>query len=468
MDNDSRMNDSVEEDSEMSPAVSLELSVPLECRLSIQQRQLPLISRIFLVNNALSFSSLKVVAKFDLLDIESYEWSLDPVEFSIDSAINLSVPEFGNPNEQPFCISEETVIPVSVMVIADDIQIAVETVEIKLIPPVTITLDVAPVYSIVFQQNQFPLISQLEVTNNSLEAVGTTKVVAEFDPDDFESATWMIDELASGQSVRLKERQLKFSASALESLTERRLIQLKLSVYTDGIFVCSKTASLELLPKNHWGGELHMPELLSAFVTPNTNYCDELIKKASNLLAKEGYDSKLDGYQSKTRDRPYLIAAALWSAICNEGISYCVPPASFASSGQKIRFSDDISKSRLATCLDLALLFSGCLEQAGLNSVIALTKGHAMVGVWLIDESFPLLTNNDPVDLRNRVALKDLVLFETTLATCDSPVKFAQAVSEANRKVSEKQEDEFVYVLDVKQARSRKINPINGTRQGSR
>jgi len=186
-----------------------------------------------------------------------------------------------------------------------------------------------------------------------------------------------------------------------------------------------------------------------------------LLKKASNLLASNGHESRLDGYQSGDRQRPYMVASALWSVICGEGISYCVPPASFAKNGQKIRLSSDISKSLLATCLDTALLFASCLEQAGLNSVIALTKTHAMVGVWLIDECFPLLTSDDPVDLRNRIALEDLILFETTLATNDHPIKFAQAIREADKKIAENVEDEFVFVLDIKQARSRKIRPID-------
>ena len=156
-----------------------------------------------------------------------------------------------------------------------------------------------------------------------------------------------------------------------------------------------------------------------------------------------------------------MIAAAIWSAVCSEGISYCVPPASFTSSGQKIRLTSDISQSLLANCLDTALLFASCLEQAGLNSVIALTKDHAMVGVWLVDESFPVLTSDDPIDLRNRIALKDLILFETTLATSERPIKFSQAIQEADRKIAEDMEHEFVYVLDIKQARSRKINPLN-------
>ena len=35
-----------------------------------------------------------------------------------------------------------------------------------------------------------------------------------------------------------------------------------------------------LLPKHKWGGELHMPELLAAFVTPNYDYIDRLIQKS--------------------------------------------------------------------------------------------------------------------------------------------------------------------------------------------
>jgi len=446
-------------------SLTVSMNVVPEHIADSQKDNFSLISLLDLTNNLSDdLSDVEIISDFCPPVFEPETWTLD--KLSAMESIQLENRGFSWSDSAPDIFVEEHLVQVKISVFSESNLITSAAAEIKILPPVKLSLEVSSVYSVVFQQNQFPLISVLELTNHSSDSFGLTKVLAEFDPPDFDSTEWVIDELAAGQSICLKERQLKFSASALEALTERRLIQLKLSVYTDGVLVCSKTADLQILPKNQWGGEFHMPELLSAFVTPDTHYCDALIKKASNLLAKEGHDSKLDGYQSKTRERPYLIAAALWSVVCNEGISYCVPPASFASTGQKIRLSDDIAKSLLATCLDTALLFSSCLEQAGLNSVIALTKGHAMVGVWLIDESFSLLTNNDPVDLRNRIALKDLLLFETTLATNDSPIKFSQAIGEANRKISEQAEDDFVYVLDVKQARSRKISPINfGVRQ---
>ncbi len=446
---------------EVRGPVELFLEAPSTCQTSIRQSRLPLNCRLTITNNGLEFEKLSVSVEFDALSFKSQAFEITPEQFDGGSSFSIGLLPIERSDGGEFTLFSEQSLQVKITVKTDGDPIAVDQKVVRLHPPAQLSADVASVYSIVFQQNQFPLISRLELTNNSPDSFGLTKVVAEFDPPDFASTTWNIDELAAGQLLSLQERFLKLSASALDGLSEKRLIQLKLSVYTEELLISEVTKELELLPKNHWGGELHMPELLAAFVTPNTHYCDTLLKKASNLLAKDGHESKLDGYQSKTRERPYMIAAALWSVICNEGISYCVPPASFAKSGQRIRLGSDISSSLLATCLDAALLFASCLEQAGLNSVIALTKGHAMVGVWLIDECFPLLTNDDPVDLRNRIALKDLIQFETTLVTNDRPIKFSQAIHEAGKKISEQDEDKFVYVLDIKQARSRKISPLD-------
>ena len=96
-------------------------------------------------------------------------------------------------------------------------------------------------------------------------------------------------------------------------------------------------------------------------------------------------------------------------------------------------------------------LFAACLEQAGLNVVLVFTEGHAMVGYWLIDKTLSGLTSNDPIDLRNRVAMKDIIIFETTFITSDTRLTFGQAIEEGARKISEDKEDEFIYVLDLSQ-----------------
>ena len=97
----------------------------------------------------------------------------------------------------------------------------------------------------------------------------------------------------------------------------------------------------------------------------------------------------------------------------------------------------------------------------GLNAVVAVTDGHAFAGAWLIDEKLPILTNDDPQDVRKRVDNRDLILFETTLVTNDSPVTFEQARERARELISEDKASEFVMVIDVAQARAQSIKPLS-------
>src|SRR5690606_29276485 len=125
------------------------------------------------------------------------------------------------------------------------------------------------------------------------------------------------------------------------------------------------------------------------------------------------------------------------NVIFQEKLAYVSPPQGFAKVGQRIRLAADISNSRMAACLDSSLLFASCIEAMGLNPVVAVTDGHAFAGAWLIDEKLPVLTNDDPQDVRKRIDNRDLILFETTLVTNVSPVTFEQAKELARDLVSE-------------------------------
>ena len=64
------------------------------------------------------------------------------------------------------------------------------------------------------------------------------------------------------------------------------------------------------------------------------------------------------------------------------------------------------------------------------------------------------------MDLRKRVDARDLVLFESTLVTNETLVTFEQSKAHARNLINEDKEEDFVYLIDIKQARSRKIKPI--------
>lgn len=339
---------------------------------------------------------------------------------------------------------------------------------------ITLHCELAQTFSLAAQQNSYPLvkrilisaIKQSEEPDDSIVAqtIRDIRVRLTTEPEMLEPEEWLLDSLKAGQSTKLQNRPLRPLHSLLVNLSEELLVKVTLSVSytdTDGS-TAEKTEHWDtrFLPADYWGGESRQPELLGAFVQPNISTVEMLTSKVARTLRASGQGSAINGYQSNTRERPYLFGSALWSVIFNERLSYLSPPQGWAQHGQRIRTAADILQYKTAACLDTSVLFASCLENMGLNPVIALTKTHAFAGFWLIDESFPVLTNDDPIDLRKRIDADDLVMFETTLVTNDTPVTFNQAIEHAKQLLAEDQESEFVMLIDIKHARARKIKPL--------
>jgi hypothetical protein len=325
------------------------------------------------------------------------------------------------------------------------------------------------VYSLAAQQNAYRLFSNVRVSyleddeGESNPPLRDVKVKLECGEGLLLSETWEISQIGPGQQISLQDRSLQFSHDYLVNLTDEILLKLTFTVFTaeePDTPLLTESETLKILPTNFWGGETRQPELLAAFVKPNGVYVESLVKQVTDVLEANGQGRSADGYQTNTRERPYFMAAALWSVVANQKIAYVSPPPSFALQGQLIRLASDISNNKMGACLDLSLLFASCLELMGLNTVIALTNGHAFVGVWLIDTMFPMLTNDDPMELRKRVDASDLLLFETTMVTSPQVPTFMQACAHARSMVREDAETEFVYAIDIGQARSRKIKPM--------
>ena len=326
------------------------------------------------------------------------------------------------------------------------------------------------VYSLAAQQNAYRLFADASVhyrlgdEHEVLPTLRNLTVRLTSTDDLLEAQVWEIGHLAPGQTVRLQERTLAFSHTYLFDLSDETPLTFTFTVTgpdDNDSQLFTRSDVITVLPANFWGGEKRQPELLAAFVKPNGVYVESLVKQVTDVLDAAGHGRSADGYQSNTRDRPYLMAAALWNVVVSQKIAYVSPPPSFAYQGQLIRLAREISNNRMGACLDLSVLFASCLELMGLNTVIALTKEHAFVGVWLINTQFPLVTNDDPMDLRKRVDARDLVLFETTMVTNSTRTTFAQACDYARRLIDEDHESEFVYVVDIAQARSMKIRPLS-------
>ncbi|MDO6424459.1 DUF4011 domain-containing protein [Saccharophagus degradans] len=339
-------------------------------------------------------------------------------------------------------------------------------------PSLELNIEHLSAFSLAAHQNAYPILRTLKLsfiapcTDSPQEHTPyrALKVKLCSEPEIFRHQEWLIDEILPGQVSSLQQKPLDIAHSTLLNLTEEMRVSLKLTVFesqSPEVVLTEKVFDISVLPANFWGGESRQPDLLAAFVKPNGVYVESLVRQVTEVLEKHGHGRSADGYQSNTREKPYLMAAALWNVVFSQKIAYVSPPQDFARMGQRIRLPADISASKIGACLDTSVLFASCIEAMGLNPVIALTRGHAFVGVWLIDERFPVLTNDDPMDLRKRIDSRDLVFFESTLVTNSSPITFEQAKAHARELIGEDKEDEFVYVIDIKQARARKIKPLS-------
>jgi very-short-patch-repair endonuclease len=306
-------------------------------------------------------------------------------------------------------------------------------------------------------QNAVPVLRELTVHNDGDADYNDLELQLVADPPFLEGKTWRLDRLSKDSTLHISERNLTLNAGYLADLAESLTATLILRLSCKDKILYSQSFPIELLAKNEWGGVNSMPELLPAFAMPNDPAVDRILKSASDVLRRAGKADGIDGYESKSRTRTWELASAIWSAVCGLRLSYALPPASFETHGQKVRTPGLILEGGVATCLDTALLFAAALEQAGLNALLMLTKGHAFVGVWLQPQEFSQLITDEASAVRKRIDLKEVLVFETTLATQFPVPGFSQAISNAERQIND---EDFIMAIDIHRARMQRIRPL--------
>lgn len=311
-------------------------------------------------------------------------------------------------------------------------------------------------------QSAFAILRELKVQNlDTREGLSDLTIVLEASPAFLKRKEWKVDYLAAKELLHVKDRDLELDGGFLYGLTESMRGAVTVQVLQAGRMLSERVIQVELLACNEWGGAEYMPELLTSFCTPNDPAVDRLLGQASQILRKAGKPDAIDGYRSGSREQVWLQASAIYSAVVNMQVSYALPPASFESNGQKIRLPSQIENSRVATCLDSTLLLAAAFEQANLNPMIVLTRGHALVGLWLEKEDLSDIVLRDPQILRQRIPLKELILIETTLTTQHPPVSFSRAVAAGNDQMSISEDYKFIAAVDIRRARAHRFNPIS-------
>ena len=325
----------------------------------------------------------------------------------------------------------------------------------------TIHSDTAAKINFAGHQSSFAFLRELRIENKgSEERLDDVLVTLSSNPAFLKPKSWTLDRIAPEGIRPITDRDIELDGAFLLELADSMSGVATITVERNGTVIADQTKPVELLAYNEWGGAGYMPELLAAFSMPNDPAVDRVLRNASLILRAAGKPGDIDGYKSGSRQRVWEITSAIYTAICNLGITYTVPPASFERDGQKIRLPGQILEKRVATCLDSAMLFASALEQAGLNPIVALPHEHALAGVWLQPEELATIVVDEAEILRKRIQLKELLLFETTFVTSHPAAPFSKAAQVAEQVITPDRDDTFNSAIDIRRARAHRIQPL--------
>lgn len=323
----------------------------------------------------------------------------------------------------------------------------------------TVELECDGVASYASYQNHVPVIRSISIANSGDVDIYEVKINISPSTSFADELAYQFDLLRPGESREITPVSLHLSHRYLAQLTEAEECALRLQVTTGDEVLAVQEAPLTLLAFDQWGGTRSVPELLASFSMPNNPHVDRLMNEAAELLSQYRPGAAMSGYEHKDREAVWLQVSAIYAAITRRSIQYSMPPAGFATDGQKIRPPDRILAGGVATCLDAAMLLVSCLEQARLNPVILLKENHAWVGVWLVDTTFATSTIDDVQSVRKRIDTGELMAIEATGLTAQSRMSLRQAQEKGRAQLFD-DEDSFAYAVDVRRARLESIVPL--------
>jgi very-short-patch-repair endonuclease len=309
-------------------------------------------------------------------------------------------------------------------------------------------------------QNSVPVVRSLRLTNRCSDDLRSLEVLLGCNPAFARGTKLRFDKLAAGESRLITPIDLQPDHAYLADLQEAMNATVDVKVLQNSAELAHLFQRIEVLAYDQWAGTRSLPELLAAFSMPNNPAVDVLLGKASQLLRRSNPELSMNGYQSKSREVVWKQVSALYSVIAAENLQYAEPPASFGSDGQKIRTPDRILEGRVATCLDLAMLFSSCLEQAGLRPVVLMKQGHAWVGVWLHQASFAYPLTEDVQAVRKRVDTGEFLVFEATGLAQHHALRPSLRIALEQGAKHLLEEGEFLYAVDIHMARGVQIKPL--------
>ncbi len=323
---------------------------------------------------------------------------------------------------------------------------------------VAVAVECMPRLSLVAQQAGVSPVQAITVTNLGSDDLEDVLVELEADPSLGPAWTQRLASIPAGQRHRIVDVRLPLSPTALLARRESARGLLRVRVHV-GASVVEHVEDVDILAASAWPGSAAPLELLACFVMPADPALAGVLRAASDRLEAATGSGALSGYQSGLRADVVAQVQALYLAVCDLGLHYLSPPASFEDHGQKVLPHGELLQARAGACLDLSAIMAALLERCGLHPLLVVVDGHAFVGVWL--EPMPLqdAVHDSVLALRKRVDLDEVLVLEATAVA--SGASFADARAAARAHLD--QDEAFRFFLDVHGARRVGMRPLPRT-----
>jgi len=314
--------------------------------------------------------------------------------------------------------------------------------------------------NLAMQQNRVPVIRELRIQNQTGRDLTNVAVTISPQPLFADPVQVNIGTMATDEVKTLDTIRLNLQTNFFAQMTEGVAGDIDVTVTANSEPCHKQEFPVEALAYDQWCGNDILPEMLSAFVTPNHPAVAPILRRAAEWMEQWTGRSALDEYQSRNVNRVRQQMAAVYAALTEQNIAYASVPASFGAPGQRIRLVDAVLANKLGNCIELSLLFASCLEAIGIHPLVILITDHAFVGGWLIPDTFPDSVTDDVSFLTKRTAdgVNEIVVLESTSLTSGGKIDFEQAVKVGQSHLGKI--SDFHYVVDVKRCRFAGLRPL--------
>ncbi|MFZ4400535.1 MAG: hypothetical protein ACOYO1_10910 [Bacteroidales bacterium] len=275
---------------------------------------------------------------------------------------------------------------------------------------------------------------------------------------------------------KASSRNVDLKLSFFDKLKQNNEIsdaQVNYYIKENGTIIWNQSKSIKIAAKGTmlWSKEEgdDCADYIASFVNPNDVKVEEIISNAKEFAEKRqliGYQIDDNSMQAKETTTE---ARAIFMALRKYGISYVNSPLSFAvGSTQRVRTPFESIRDRSANCIDGAVLFASLFENLGMEPLIILGPGHAIVGLRYFEgSSQTLFIETTMVGVNNEVATEKTeisevseneVKTETVPATVTDNL-FEQACQRGKETFQQWKDNGDVRIIDIKSCRLLKIYP---------